>query len=382
MCLFHKIEEACDEGNKYCMRYYELIDEGGASAGVRFNTEVAVLFAFAGNGNFDINNLENSFDPSRIDNPEATLREIKRFLVPNFNEKLFSSWLKIGEAYRERIVKHSGSEPNKLGWVGGANAGPVADVEFIGHPTTGISIKDAGGITLANLTPKAIGINPEKGVDVFANYAREEFDEMKLKIFSDLCDLASNTPNEPIAPLSPKYSITFNPQTKEFVCIGKKKFSGTKEQILKTVAKNVSWQRVFGDYFQANYKTKKEYAAPLYKKIAVIFEQIIENKLAEEGVLARILKFEDKPYYYANPKKLFYVPSLETASNLRLKKIAYANPEGTSQKFNAMIGLQDSDDAATIEIYIRYANGMFEANPTVRIQSLKNPQYLAWEELI
>ena len=364
------------------MRYHEILLMGGQSSGVRFNTEIAVLYAFAGTGSFDINSIENSFDPAKLADPDKTLREIKRFLVPSYDEKLFSSWMKIGNAYKNRIVKHSGQEPKKLAWVGGSNIGPVADVEFLGHPTSGISIKDSGGITLSNLTPKALGIDPEKGVDVFANYAKEEFNDMKAKIFTDLLELAKQNPNKPIAPLKPKYSITYNSDSNDFTCVGKKPVTASQEKILGSVDKNAHWQRVFGDFFQSTYKERKEYAAPLYKKVALILEKVIEGKMAEDGAISRILKFEDKPYYYANPKKLFYVPSQESASDLRLKSLKYAMPEGTSQKFLADIGHKDSDDYATIDIYIRYANGMFETNPTVRVQSLRNPQYLAWEEII
>jgi hypothetical protein len=363
------------------MRYHEILVMGGQSSGVRFNSEIAVLYAFAGKGPINLDNIEESFDSSMLDNPQATLKEIKRFLIPSYNEKLFSSWAKIGKLYKDKIAQHSGKLPTKLAWVGGANAGPVADVEFLDHPSTGISIKDTGGITLANLTPKALGIDPVKGVDVFANYAKDEFDEMKHKIFSDLLDISERTPNEAITPLNPKYSITYEPSSKQFTCTGKKPISATRDKILSLVERNAPWQRVFGDFFQSTYKERKEYAAPLYKKLATIFEQVIENKLSEDGAIARILKFEDKPYYYANPKKLFYVPDFNTATDLRLKRIKYAMPEGTSQKFLADIGHKDSDDFATIDIYIRYANGMFEANPTVRVQSLKNPQYLAWEEI-
>jgi hypothetical protein len=55
--------------------------------------------------------------------------------------------------------------------------------------------------------------------------------------------------------------------------------------------------------------------------------------------------------------------------------------EGTSQKFQAEVGRPDSVENAKILIYIRYANGMFETNPTVRVQDLKDPQFLGWEKL-
>lgn len=357
------------------------IYEGGASGGARYNSEIAMLYAFCGSGPFDINNLDNSFDVNKINDPEKALSDIKRFLPENYNEKLFNAWYNISKAYMQKIVDHSGSVPEKYEWVGGANQGPVADVGFIGHPASGVSIKDSGGITLANMTPKALGIDPEKGSDVFANYAKEEFADMKVKIFTDLLNDAKASPGERIAPLSDKYAITYLPDSQAFRVEGKNTIEASAQDILAQVGKNAKWQRVFGDYFQKNFAAKKEYALPLYKKIASIFEQLIEQALSNSDALADILKFEDVPYYYATPKKLFYVPDRASATNLRLKGIKYANPEGTSQRFLAQVGNANSDDSATIDIYIRYANGMFEANPTVRIQSLKDPQHLGWDEL-
>lgn len=355
--------------------------EGGASGGARYNSEIAMLYAFAGTGNFDINNLESSFDTSKINNPEKALADIKRFLPDNYNEKLFNLWYNVSNNYMEKIKAHSGKAPAQFDWVGGDNAGPVADVGFIGHSSSGVSIKDAGGITLSNLTPKALGIDPERGSDVFANYAKEEFADMKTKIFNDLLNDAKASPNTRIAPASDKYAISYIANSNKFRVEGKKTIEATADEILGQVGNNAKWQRVFGDYFQKNFAAKKEYAAPLYKKIATIFEQLIEQKLSNSDALANVLKFEDVPYYYATPKKLFYVPSREAATNLKLKGIKYANPDGTSQKFLANIGQADTDDFATIDIYIRYANGMFETNPTVRVQSLKNPQHLGWDEL-
>ena len=50
-------------------------------------------------------------------------------------------------------------------------------------------------------------------------------------------------------------------------------------------------------------------------------------------------------------------------------------------KFIAEIGMKDSQENAQVEIHVRYANGIFETNPTARVQSLKNAQFLSWEEL-
>ena len=75
------------------------------------------------------------------------------------------------------------------------------------------------------------------------------------------------------------------------------------------------------------------------------------------------------------------MPSIEQAQDIELKSIQYGDADGTGQLFLANIGRAGSDEYATVDIYMRYANGMFAANPTIRVQSLKNPQYISWELL-
>ena len=155
----------------------------------------------------------------------------------------------------------------------------------------------------------------------------------------------------------------------------------TEQEILSRIETNAPWQRPFGDWFQANWQAKKDYATPLFSSIVKGYEQKIESTLSNSQGIANILRFGPKPYYYLSPRKFYYVPSQKDVANLQLKSVAYGNPDGTSQKFLANIGPVDSDDYASILIYIRYANGMFASNPTVRVQELRNPQNIAWEEL-
>lgn len=368
------------------MRFDELINEqdlteGGKSGGARYNSEIGLLFAFTGVGTFDIDNIEGSFDWSQYSNPEKVRSEVMKFLPSNYNEKLWNAWVKKGHEIKSQIIKHSGSFPTQLEWVGGDNSGGVADIGFMDHPSSGISVKDSGGITLANLTPKALGIEPAKGSDVFAHYAQDEFDVMKKQIFTDLLNDAKSNPDVRITPLSDKYAITYISAEDVYVCEGKKTIKASAQEILGQISRNSPWQRVFGDYFQSHFQAKKGYAAPLYQKIAKIFEQIIEAKLSTVDELANVLRIEEKPYYYVTPKKAYFVPGRSDIDDLRVKSIRYGNPDGTSQLFYANIGMKDSDDAATIDVYIRYANGMFEANPTVRVQNLRNPQFILWNEL-
>ena len=366
------------------MRYTEFntITEGGKSSGVRYNSEVALLHVFAGAKEFDPTDVAGSFDLTKLANPESVVKGIERFVVPEYNDKFFEAWRQVGTKYLPYIQEKLATMPNKFGWVAGANAGPVADVEFVGNECQGVSVKDGGGITLRNLTPKALGIEGEYGIDVFKFHASENYDKMKTKIFTDVMSLAKANPDKRITPLNDKYAITYLSQEDKYRCEGKKTVELTEAELLNSVGKNEKWQRVFGDWFQANWSTKKQYAQDLYLGIAKTFEQVIENALQDRTKLASTLAFEDQSYFYATPKSLYFVPSVKDLGDIKIKSLKYGQPDGTSQKYLAEIGLPGSKENAAILIYIRYANGMFETNPTVRIQSLKNPEHIGWQKLV
>jgi len=366
------------------MRYSEFntITEGGLSSGVRYNSEVALLHSFAGAKPFDPTDIAGSFDPAKLENPDLVFKGIEKFLVPNYNEKIFSGWGALGKKYQSHISSKLSSMPTKFGWVAGANAGPVADVEFIGNECSGVSVKDAGGITLRNLTPKALGIEGEYGLDVFAFHAQEQYNKMKTAIFTDVMALAKANPDKRMAPLNEKYAITYLSKEDRYRCEGKTTVEMTEEELLNSVGKNAKWQRVFGDWFQANWSSKKQYAGPLYSSIAKTFEKVIEDSLQDRDKLVSTLAFEDQSYFYATPKSLYFVPSVKDLGDIKIKSIKYGDADGTSQKYLAEIGLPGSKENAAIIIYIRYANGMFETNPTVRIQGLRNPEHIGWQKLV
>jgi len=368
------------------MRLLEIkqaITEGGKSGGIRYNSEVGLLYGLVGKGPFDPKNPELSIPASILMNPEQTYKDIKSLLAPNYDEATFDAWAGKGSMVREKIVAKQGAEPTKLGWAGGQNiAAGVTDVEFESGKTAGISIKAEGGITLANLTPKALGIETSRGIDVFAMHAGQEYNDMKTKVFTDVLKAAQDTPGTQLIPLN-RYGITYDDKSTKYTINlkGDKNVTMTAQQIMGAISKNSQWQRVFGDWFQANWTTKKSYATPLYSKIAKVFEVTIEQTLNKSGKLASILRFGTKPYYYLSAKGLYYVPAQDEVADIKLKGLKYAQPDGTSQRFIAVIGRPDSEDNAELDIYVRYANGMFESNPTVRVQSLKNPQFIGWELL-
>lgn len=362
------------------MRFKEIINEGGASNAVRYSSELGALVAFTGGTSLD------DIPDSALANPKATKAAIKK-VMPQLKKKIFDQWFELGLIYKAQILEHNGSLPQKYDWVAGENAGGVADVVFHDFPISGLSIKDEGGITLANLTPKAVGLDPIRGNDVFYHYALTEFVSFKTQVFNLVVAEAKSMPDETITPKWPRYWIRYNSMENNFTISyknSKKKLEEgvlTEEEIFTNIETNVAWQRVFGDWFQVNFQEHKQLMRPLVIKIAKEFTEIMSKALESSKVIKKILQFEKNPYYYSTPKEIYFVPAEKDAGDIQLKGIAYDDPDGTGQLFKAKIGNDASDDGAIIDIYIRYANGLFATNPTARVQSLKDPEFIAWDKL-
>lgn len=351
--------------------FEEPLEEGGKSSAVRYNSELACLAVFAGATTLD------SIPDSALANPAKVKKEIQK-VMQFYDESIFNRWVRISQSYKSKIQSHYGSLPAKFNWVAGSNAGGVADVEFVDFPISGISIKDTGGITLANLTPKSLGLETQQGVDVIQLHANDEFVNFKEAVFRKVLALAKGSPGTPV---NDKYTITYDAENNKFLIDAKKQYEMTEEQIMSGVDKNALWQRPFGDWFQANFQSEKELLKPVVVKVSKAFVDTMSDALKDSTALKKVLQFEDKPYYYASPKSLYYVPAAADADDIELKGIHFANPDGTSLLFKATMGRVDSGDAAEINIYIRYANGLFAVNPTARVQTLKNPQFIAWDKL-
>lgn len=358
-----------------------------ASARVRYNSEVGCLYGMIGKGKFNPSKPEKSIPAEILVNPKQTYDDIRKYLLPVFDAEFFMAWAQRGQGVIPKIVAKQGDAPTKLSWVGGANvAGGVTDIGFESGETAGISVKDEAGITLANLTPKVLGIETPKGLDTFSHSAKEQYDIMKQKIFKEVLSIAKANPGKLIAPKDPRFFVMYDPKQNKYRCVGKdssrtQDLTMTEQEILSRIETNNPWQRPFGDWFQANWQAKKAYADPLFSSIVGGYKEKIKKTLSNSAGIASILRFGAKPYYYLSPRHFYYVPSQKDVANLVVKDVEYGNPDGTGQKFLANIGPADSDDYASILIYIRYANGMFASNPTVRVQELKNPKNIAWEEL-
>jgi len=441
------------------MRFREFKDikESKSSDSTRYNSEVGMLAAFcdADITNFDPKNPAASFpNPQLLEDSATTFRDIIKFLAPVYNVKVFTQFYGLGRTYKEKIVQELAAlnEPaiSAISWSGGSNINPdgAADIIFAGHPTVhGVSIKDKSGITLKNLTPKAVGLStddPLEDPDVFARYALDEWTALKSYAVEQVLTVAESQPGQPYFPIKPKYQIVYHSQPLAVAATPKKKVKPspgvankhatlavskqpmgqepaepleldeptdinpaplkesatgyfefsfgdpktskfTRDQITGAISKNATWQRVFGDFVQANWKTDanlRQLGDKLFSSISEIFVNRIRTSLETNTNLHKILAMGKLGYFYATPDALWYVPSTDTLDDLKLKDLIYGAPDGTAQKFIAKVGFEGGKQDAQILVYIRYANGMFDTNPTVRAQDLKNPDGLTWTKLI
>lgn len=375
------------------MKIFEVLQplaEGGQSGGARYNSEVALLLVLTGGNaeNFNPANPEQSIPADKLSNPAVVYDGIKKFLVDNYDPRIFQRWLGLGQTYAQAIQAKLGAMPEKFSWVGGVNkADNAADIGFVGHDVAGVSVKDEGGITLSNLSPKYFEMG--KG-DVIASHAKPEFDHLKRVVFDQVLSIAEAAPDQKLSwHSSQSYWISYSSETQKFTIYGKGGGSGkqvelTRSEVMSQLGKNAPWHRPFGDWAVANWSNQvvQDAAQPLIIKVSADFEHLIEVALQQSDKLSKTLAFANNEYFYATTSALYYVPTVETLNELKLKRVRFAKPDGWTLKFFAEIGRRDSEENAAIEIHIRYANGMFASNPTVRGQGLTNPQFISWEKLV
>lgn len=374
------------------MRLYEIenaqLSEGGKSDAVRYNSEIGMLLSFcsADITKFDPTKPEKSIPSSMLANPQRTYDDIKKLLAPAYDPALLARWHEYSQTTVKPIVVNKlvelGEVVDQFNWAGGANINPEtsADIEFVGSTIAGCSVKEKSGITLNNPSPKDLGL--EVGGDAFLRYARPEYLSWKEGVFTQVLNLAKKNPGTKIGGKdTAKYYVVYDPKTKKFTCNGKNQKVGTSQEIMADMEKNAYWQRAFGDWFVVNYATQKSLMAPLVEAIAEKFTTIMKAHLSQGGTAAKLVKFVKRPFFYVNPSHVYYVPSIDDVADLTLKDVVFAAPDGATMKFIALIGMKDSEENAQVEIHVRYANGIFETNPTARVQSLKNAQFLSWEQL-
>ena len=377
------------------------VSEGGKSDGIRNNTELGVLVAFAGITSGDTSPTKQKFDSGDYDtalsDPGNLHSQVERHLTADtYSESLFNTWIDIGKTMYARVVAditatERGEVPTQFNWVGGANAGPVADIEFSDNRLSGISLKAESGITLSNLSPKHLGLVGDRNVDIVQFYSQLEgggnaFVTLKQECMKKVMAEAKATPEEAKGYKTSGRTITYNQESNTYNIVGKggKEYNNlSAEKILEGAVKNAEWQRVFGDWFQQNFHgaddTVKKLMKPVATAISKKFTDIIREHLANDENLKSVLQIEDVPYYYANDKKLYFVPEFKSGM-LEAKEVTYMNANGTGQLWKLTVGPKDAEakDCASVQIYIRWRNGMFESNATASAQSLENPEGMAW----
>jgi len=351
--------------------------------------------------------IEQAFPPNRVE--QNVLGEIAKWLFPNFDKAMFDQFAAKGAAYQGIIGKQTGGWNGQFNWVGGVNKGSnAADVGFVGSKIAGISVKADTGITLSNLTPESLGLYKgifddqgnqmvrEKGKkkgqlmwdtsDVLGQHAYNEWLDFKQKCFSAVMDLADREPGKQFGwhEKTPEKYYIVSDGAGTYTCAGKNKFSGSKADILSAAGKNLKWQRVFGDWAIANWSQAKEFAKPMIAKLSADLLTPMNHALNDSEKLANALRMSNHAYFYLSKDGLYFVPTKDAVHHLALKKIEFGNPEGATMKFYAYIGERAKGGTKTntadarVEIHIRYANGLFEASPTVRVQGLTAPEGLTW----
>lgn len=426
------------------MRIIELLEnldlqEGGESKGTQFNSEVGLLASMCGvdPATFDPSNPAPSFANSPYTIGEQTMANIQS-QAENYKPAVFAKWVNtIGPVITKKVLAElerlEYPAPTELAWVAGQNQSSVADVKFVNHPIDGISVKEKGAPTLANLTVQSLGldIGEDGDPDVFRHFAKAEWDAVKNYVFSKVIELAKAQPGKPFAPGKDKYSITYmagdipadasrlkvpkpvppamstapvaqppvnqttdttpDDQLSEdtqgggyfVIKFGDKSVNEPANRIMQDLPRNAQWQRVFGDYFQSYWSKDAELLTlgrALFSKIGLDFVNKIKNGLADQTRLFNVVKMSNVSYFYGTPSATYYVPSTNNNKGLKLTNLEYSSPKGTNQNFNATIGYEN-EAPAFVKIYIRYANGIFQTNPTVRVQKLTNPQGLGWVKL-
>lgn len=382
-----------------------ILTEGGDATSKRFFSELGALAAWAGKGNnptFDPEHPEQWLDTSKLESPEILFKDIKRFLTSakskydSLDKKPhmdLDDYYELSKRGRDLILADMASRglkpPQKFGWVGGINASSVgatpSDVNFIGNAIAGVSIKDDGGVGLANL---GAGELEFEGVgDLFGRLAPNELYSLKSAVMTDL--LAELKISKTMAAGSQRNYIMTWIEEEQKVLIqapDKKNIKGNEEQLTNWgfLQKSNDYQRVLGSYFLKNGARYKNQTDALLMATSEKIKEAIEKKVVPYAdKLAKLGGFGDRAYYYqlAVPFKVAYVPDKDTANDIEVIKITPPLAMSGGIKYLIALRRRGIEGFATVEAHIRYAQGIFASSPSFRIQSLKGHENLYWEVL-
>jgi hypothetical protein len=384
------------------MRLENYITEGGQSGPERYNTELACLLAYTMKkpslSGFDptdpVFEPRDWWDDKRLQDPDHVYTEIMHFLPKYYNAKVFKTYYDISVANKKHITRKVGPIP-KLFWIGGSNAtgsdSNPADVEFFGSDAFGISVKGKQGITLSNLSPSYLGVDSPRGVDSIKYYCDKSsaglYDKWKTAVIKSTLAKAKSMKGEVYtpAPKSPHYSIRWN-KDGSYTLVAKNKSQDFKVgALMAEVGHNTVLHSVFGAHLTANTSEFAALSKQVFEATAQGVLPLITEALVNSSVIEKLLNFSVKPYFYQSQKSLYYVPSRSelTSDPLEVKGISYTitDKKATGFVLKVKIGRKGSKEFATMDLWLRYANRVFGANATVRLQELKNPQSIAWEKL-
>lgn len=208
--------------------YQKMVETKAKNMTTKYSSEVGLLAYFCGVPDpsqtpFDPANPGQSFPPGSLEDEKGVLAEIAKVLPKNYDPKLFHRFWKVGEAKAPIIAQHLQTLgydlPQQFNWQGAGNINDegAADVLFpSGFPVQGISVKAEGGITLANLSPKTIGLNidSEETSDVFQHFAGTEFLALKKLIWQYVIQEAKANPGVKMGwheKTPEKYCIIYDP---------------------------------------------------------------------------------------------------------------------------------------------------------------------------
>jgi len=383
-------------------RFKRFLIEGGKSGGTRYNTELASLLSLTnkqkGLDGFDPKdpNFEpfDWFNPDKLYNGNQVRTEILKFLPRNYNESKFKSFYDSSMGFKSKILAQS--QPKVFTWIGGSNATGAdanpSDVEYVNNKLAGISIKDNTGITLSNLTPKSIGLTTPKGVDAIKFYSHTApslFPLLKRKVIREtLKEVSAKNPKFVPDSKSAYYNIEYIDKNnykinskKSSLIIDKKHFDNMSDD---DISKSSELHSVFGAYLTSNVNKFRPQIRALYNTVAKEIVPIIQNKMADSASIMRLLNLSPQPYIYQNPKHIYYVPSRQEFLNteLELKDIKFSDTlKASGVLLTIQVGIKGKKEYATIDLWLRYGNRAYGANSTVRLQSIKNPENIAWKLL-
>ena len=386
----------------------EMVAEGGSSVSKRYYSELGALAAWAGyegsTPSFDPEHPEQWLDPKKLVDPEKIFGQITRFLGAAkevYGQEGKKAHFDIDEYYRvsmaaKQLILANMSEkgltpPSKFDWVGGENVRSVgatpSDVDFADGDAAGVSIKDDGGVGLANLGAGELEI--EGDGDLFARLAPKELIALKTAVMKDLIKEIKQS-GEYVVPSSPNNKIVYDPSNKQYPFVvyakGKRAAMATQAELLSTeyLSKSYAYQRFLGDYYLANKDKYTAYSNALLMATSDAIRDAIEKKVIPNAdKLAKLGGFGNKAYYYqlAKPFKVAFVPDKNTANDIEIVKITPPKVMSGGLKYLIALRRRGMSGYATVEAHIRYAQGVFSSSPSFRIQSLKGAQNLYWEIL-